>query len=124
MSDDYKDYFTKPVGILILLAGYIVVFFIVMGYYNDDHVFWRVAEDHEKFFGSLLAINSLWLTGRLVASKIKTIEANTHSIKMIVLKNIISPIIVSVVVFSLTGSTGITLVSIPIFGFLSASLGV
>jgi hypothetical protein len=38
------------------------------------------------------------------------------------LKSIVAPIVVSLVIFSVTGEASVTLISVPILGFLSASI--
>jgi len=123
MKKYHEDYFNSCGGLMVLGTGYLGLAMFGYDYYFGDKYLLN-AYKTEFFLAILLGGNSLWMTGRLLASKITNVKVISPSFKGFFLKNILAPIIVSLVVYAITGNPSITFISIPIFGALSATLGI
>lgn len=87
---------------------------------------WAGLDDGET--GVFFTLTAIWLWGtfRYLRAKGYIGKSKTKAINYswggIILKNVVFPVIVSLIVSSITGSPGLTLVSIPILGALSINL--
>lgn len=61
-----------------------------------------------------------------LSSKLKVPTDNKREFKFLpfLIKNIVAPILVSLVIYAITGQASITIISVPIIGFLTANLNV
>lgn len=123
MNNYHEDYFNSCGGLMVLGAGYLSLAVFGFDYYLGDKFLFDKYKT-ELFFAILLGGNSLWMTGRLLASKFTNATVISPTIKGFILKNIVAPIIVSLAVYAITGNPSITFLSIPIIGAVSATIGI
>lgn len=112
-------------GLSFVLKACLLIIWAIFGYISLDFIY------HTLFLGESVSteawsfwaiITSIWLWG--VARWVKrpqVVFPNFNLFKFLIV-NILAPVAVSYILFLLTGQTSITLITVPILGFLSASL--
>lgn len=120
MKNYHEDYFNSCGGLMVLFSGYIAIALLIVDHYEGGFLF---KESQFQFFCAIiLGCNSLWMTGRQIGSKIVKVSIKIPTIKNFLLKNIIAPVIVSLIVYAITGNTSITFLSIPLLGAISVTI--
>lgn len=107
----------------------------------DYEILIQEADPNEPGIYIYLGILSIWLwtsvrwlrkkgyLGSIKSKELKRIisssdrqEQNKFRFIPFLMKSIVAPIVVSIVIFSVTGEASVSLISVPILGFLSASI--
>jgi hypothetical protein len=65
-----------------------------------------------------------WLRRRGYLSKISSKPIPKASLLRFVLTSVVAPILISLVIHFITGSSSVTILSIPLFSYLSANIGI
>ena len=81
-------------------------------------------ENEGKVFVIIGDSIAIWVIARYIFGFTFKFEIAIDGFWEFVLKNIVAPVIVSLIVWGITGSPGFTLFSIPVFSFLSLKLDI
>jgi uncharacterized membrane protein YidH (DUF202 family) len=104
---------------------WIVYFFILMNTIFGDA---KIGNDSDGI-SIFLILTSIWIWGTVrwlkrkgYIGKGKHVFYKNKKLIPFIITNIVCPVLVSLIVYSFTGSPNITIFSIPIFSFLSANI--
>ena len=77
------------------------------------------------FVSFAVGVFSLWYLGKMIGVKVFKFRGyQTSNAFRFILKNIVAPVVVSLIIYTLIGETTLTFISIPIVGMISASIGI